>query len=342
MAFVYTNQYEYKIVEFVNSVNDLIIPDAQEFTYYNLSVWNRTIGKLFESIAYSIKSFMIGCEDKKRIFNISRERSISYDDLLTAEYSTDEIVNYNNWFNFHYELGDYYYLFVGNKILAEENYLKAIEIHNHPIAMHDLAYNIYYLSGKYEAAKDLFIKSANRGYVFAMLHLGDYYLQQEKEYPKALEWYLKAFKKNEKLAAPYLGNYYSNIEKNYDEAIRYYLIDKQYNARFVNINIGNTYWKKGDLESAVFYFLEAASAGFTNGMTRLGNYYQEVVKDYNTAKQWYIKAIENNNIDAMECMAKFYETIEINPEETNKYRKMITDTINRIFSDTAKILSIDV
>ena len=163
-----------------------------------------------------------------------------------------------------------------------------------------------------EKSFEWYTKSAEAGDARGMYRLGNAYADGAgtvKDYQQAMKWYQKAADAGEADALGNIGVMYSNgegVAQDYKKALEYFM--KNVEARkesngIMEYNIGNCYeYGEGvekDINEASKWFTKSAEAGFTRGMTSLGDVYyngtQGAEKDYDKAFYWYSKAAKGND-----------------------------------------------
>lgn len=78
--------------------------------------------------------------------------------------------------------------------------------------------------------------------------------------------------------------------------------------------------------------LELAQNGDAKAMLKLGNYYYFPKLDFDSSFNWYQKALDNGNNDALICMARLYEQMDIQavarllPENSESVDYELSDT----------------
>jgi TPR repeat protein len=92
---------------------------------------------------------------------------------------------------------------------------------------------------------------------------------------------------------------------------------------YAKYNLGNYYEnieKNYDLMKK--YFLMAIEKGNAHAMNNLGYHYRNIEKNYDLAKKYYLMAISLGDSDAMYNLGHYYEHIEINYDLSKKYYLM--------------------
>ena len=285
-------------IDRVVSMEELAIPGSPELTNYNYGVYYIYKGEYVKGMTHLVYVAILSGKDN---ISFSRDMTINIKDINTLECTILDIEEYVKWYSYYYDLADYMYLFEFDHSKAEEYYKLAIELHNHPIAMHNLAWNIYYTQNRFDEAEALLLQSAEKGYIHAMVHLGYYYQYAAcnksgteatiETKTKALKWYLKAFEISPKPVAALLGNYYFQVA-DYKTALDYYLIAKKYVGCSINVLLGKCYLEMQDYPSAHKMFYEGAISNQYNCYILLGDYYFQIAKDTEHAWEWYSKAIK--------------------------------------------------
>ncbi|WP_164968569.1 tetratricopeptide repeat protein, partial [Arcobacter defluvii] len=101
-----------------------------------------------------------------------------------------------------------------------------------------------------------------------------YVLQEMKQYDKAIKWCNDSIiQESNKEALFMLGTVYYDVEQ-YNKAIEYYKL--------------------------------SANKGFTDALTNIGYIYEEKLKDYKEAEQWYLKAVKEKSYKGFHGLSYLY------------------------------------
>ena len=210
----------------------------------------------------------------------------------------------------------------------DKNYDKAISWYKKSANKSD-AKAAFFLGGIYDEALDdkeealkWYKVAALKDYPDAMQHLNEM-MEEVHGRSDAIEIYQKAIDKGEEVYwnKQFLANFYFRIDEYqkrnavYEELIKEYPKDK---AKWL-FAMGNVYDKrflnKPDLEYK--YYKQSAELGNVEAMRNLGIYYGDK-GDYETAKEWFIKA------DKPEMVCYMYKEILKDKEKTLAcYKKLI-------------------
>ena len=76
------------------------------------------------------------------------------------------------------------------------------------------------------------------------------------------------------------------------------------------------------------YYLMAIEQGHVGAMNNLGHYYSYIERDYVLMKKYYLMAIEQGDAKAMYNLGHYYEHIEKDDDEMKKYYLMAIDQRN--------------
>ena len=168
--------------------------------------------------------------------------------------------------------------------------------------------NYYKENKNFELMKKYYIMSINDkdsdnlDFIFTMYSFGDYY-KNIKDYEEMKKCYLLAInKENNKYGVIYesginyeFGEYYENIEKNYEEMEKYYLIEinngvvDKFKLKSL-INLGNYYKNINNYDKMKIYYLMAIDMGDHDIMYKLGDYYENIEKNYDLMEKYYSMA----------------------------------------------------
>ena len=154
----------------------------------------------------------------------------------------------------------------------------------------------------YDKMKMYFIMASNEddGEYFSMTLLGKYYKYIEKNYQEMKKFFSMAinhtyYSLDESGINYEFGEYYENIEKNYELMERYYLIEinngiiDKFKLKSL-INLGNYYKYINDYDKMKIYYLMAIDMGDHDIMYKLGDYYENIEKDYDLMEKYYSMA----------------------------------------------------
>lgn len=182
-------------------------------------------------------------------------------------------------------------------------YKKALESGNAQAAL-DLS-SLDFIGGKDEARK-WYEKAAKLGHPYGILMQGAYAENTDNNPTKAMEYYQQAADLGIVEGLNCMGYIYETgkgVPKDAKKAESYYLkASKKADGGFAMLQIGKLYQygENGiikNLKTAMQWYLKAVEKKDTEAMRYIGWIYQqglgEYVKDYNKAEQWYQKAIEN-------------------------------------------------
>ena len=232
-----------------------------------------------------------------------------------------------------YNLGNYYKYIEKDYELMKKYYLMAIDVGDSD-AMNNLGNYYQDVEKDYELMKKYYSMAIDDGNSDAMINLATYYQDVEKDYPEMKKYYLMAIDAGNKFAMYNLAYYYQYVEKDYSEMKKYYgmAIDAGYtNAMYI---LGNYYYLiEKDYQLMKQYYLMAIDVinqnimdnldnldnlnhslmnyCLSSCMNNLGYYYQEIEKDYQMMKQYYLMAIEKNCLKAMDNLENYYSDNDV-------------------------------
>jgi len=187
----------------------------------------------------------------------------------------------------------------------------------------------------YDLVIPLWEKLAQKGNSWAMRNLGLIY-EVKKDNDKAKEWYLKAIKNNNGVAAEDLakidkenarkyyekaaqlgypiglfweGVYAELYDKNQTKAMSYYQQAADLGSAVAFYKIGEKYYDAKDYTKAFPYLKKAVAKGSFSSMHKMGMLYfvgGGVEKNTALAMEYWLKAANNGNSDAMHSIASVY------------------------------------
>ena len=258
-----------------------------------------------------------------------------------------------------YYLGESYFAGEGverNYALAVEWYQRAADS-GHVEAMSRLG-NCYFggtgVEQDYDQAVKWYRKAEEAGDAEAMYRLGECYFSGrgvKQDYEQAVEWYQKAADAGSIAAMLRLGERYRvgrGVEQDYTQAIEWYEraldegsadSDTAFNTDYVSTKLVECYYLLGenyftgdgveqDYAQALEWYQKAADAGNAEAMNRLGDCYfhgRGVEADYAQAMEWYQKAADAGNAEAEERLAEYSsqeaETRQDDAQTLEEYRQ---------------------
>ncbi|WP_425148265.1 tetratricopeptide repeat protein [Deinococcus sp.] len=169
-----------------------------------------------------------------------------------------------------------------------------------------------------EAAKWL-KKSADLGYVDAMMELGIIYENGDNNMPgdiyaQALSWYKKAAAKGNSDGQYKIGNFYKfgfGVKKDDVQAVSWYRQAAAQGNKYAQYELGNLYEYgnniKKDYGQALALYRKSALQGNVRAQVSLGEMYEEgkgVPKDLKLALQWCQKAADTGDDNRAGCVKR--------------------------------------
>ena len=136
----------------------------------------------------------------------------------------------------------------------------------------------------------------------------------EKNLGKALEYYRSAADKGSAVSMFYLGFMYfsgDGVEKNIEESKKWLLKAGEAGLSYGFSNLGGLYNMSEDYSIAMEYFRKAADMGNGEAMCQIGLLYYSgkgVAKNIDTANQWYLKAGEAGDSNGYLNLANNYKS----------------------------------
>ena len=224
--------------------------------------------------------------------------------LMAVEYSSIYYIQLATFFN---DIRDYEN--------AKKYYLMTIEHeHNNGFALNSLG--IYFCIKKnYKKGKKYFLLAVKHGNPIALNNLGCYYFEHKNDNKKAEMYYLNAIDHGYFEAIYNLARLYFII-KDYENAEKYYLMIIEYSNPYVmdflnnypdyvkNYENAEKYYsmaiKYHDYQTLAKFIIRSGNIKvvekFKNlAMFDLSYYYQNIKKDYNYAKKYYLMTVEHGH-----------------------------------------------
>lgn len=217
-----------------------------------------------------------------------------------------------------------------NLQLAKEWYIRGSKLGDSD-SMNNLG-SLYESEAEYSLAINWYQKAADCGNDEAMKNLGMMYSYGkgvEENDDIARKWWIKAADAGNTAAMSFLGLIYelgTGINQNLQTAIDWYTKGAQLgNADCMN-SLGNIYRKQENYLLAMEWYTKAVNTEDENSdaMNSLGLMYyngEGVSEDEETAKKWFIRAAENNNISAINNLGWLYKQDEDYVQSVYWYQK---------------------
>lgn len=217
-----------------------------------------------------------------------------------------------------------------NLQLAKEWYIRGSKLGNSD-SMNNLG-SLYESEADYSLAINWYQKAADCGNDEAMKNLGMMYSYGkgvEENDDMARKWWTKAADAGNTAAMSFLGLIYelgTGVNQNLHTAIDWYTKGAQLgNADCMN-SLGNIYRKQENYLLAMEWYTKAVNTEDENSdaMNSLGLMYyngEGVSEDEETAKKWFIRAAENNNINAINNLGWLYKQDEDYVQSVYWYQK---------------------
>ncbi|WP_137156496.1 tetratricopeptide repeat protein [Rhizobium sp. FKL33] len=186
----------------------------------------------------------------------------------------------------------------------------------------------------YEASAKAFEKARAGGVAEATVQLGDAYAMGygvRRDPVKALEFFREADAAGEADGADGVGLAYENgwgVDADLKEARKWYERAAKLGSAWGRLHLANLLMSNGgedDATEAVRNYRAAAEASLDAGQLGLGNAYSEgrgVPKDARLAKDWFERAIANNNPQAMNNLGVLYLEGALSPDGKTSNREM--------------------
>ncbi|QKF78021.1 tetratricopeptide repeat protein [Arcobacter defluvii] len=137
--------------------------------------------------------------------------------------------------------------------------------------------------------------------------IGYAYANKLQDYEKALQWFeysnsMKPTADNSAYAC-----YVLQEMKQYDKAIKWcndsIIQESNKEALFM---LGTVYYDVEQYNKAIEYYKLSANKGFTDALTNIGYIYEEKLKDYKEAEQWYLKAVKEKSYKGFHGLSYLY------------------------------------
>lgn len=210
--------------------------------------------------------------------------------------------------------------------LAIKYYQMAISVDNHESSIINLAYIYAYEQIDWELAKKYFDLAIEiHSSVKAMYALGQYY-QDSKNFDQMKTYYEMADSIGNHVPSQIrLAMHYKHVEPNV-ELMEHYFIKAiaQGDGTAMN-NYGDYFETIGELETAKKYYLEAIDNNCPHGYYSLGYLYEFEENNYTEAKKYYELAIAHGVTEAYYYLGNLYDEIENNKEKALEYFNLIVE-----------------
>lgn len=162
-------------------------------------------------------------------------------------------------------------------------------------------------------------KAANKGYVDAIVRLGEYYRDGsyvDQDYNKALQLFQKAAAKGSATATYRIGGLYyrgNGVNQDYAKALEWYekahILGNIYAGYSIGYCYAEGYGVTKDCPKGISWYELSGKRGYASAYNSIGNIYYWgncVTKDYKKAAFYYSKAAEGDVIVAMNNLANTY------------------------------------
>ncbi len=208
--------------------------------------------------------------------------------------------------------------------LAIKYYTMAISIDNHESSMINLGYIYAYEKINWELAEKYFELAIEiHKSVKAMYALGHHY-EEEKDYNKMKLYYEMAEHIGNYLPSLIsLAMYYKHIERDVQSMEIYFFKAIAKGSGIAMNNYGDYFESIGQLETAKKYYLDAVENNCPHGYYSLGYLYEFEEKNYPEAKKYYELAVEHGVTEAYYYLGNFYDEVENNKEKALEYFKLV-------------------
>ena len=300
-------------------------------TNFKITKYDRYIIKKYNKYLYKIYNNVLvdkiyNNETLNRIvsilFFIKKDfNKINVPEILTIYYlDTYDLINAHKYYNDNYYDNIIYY-FKNDCYRSALFYDKFVECSDQGDSNYLIAIELY----------KLFIKKNKSTNLNIYLSIGICYYNLEK-YDKAINYFLLSYQndkhKKDNVLLYYIAEYYYNIKKNYSLSKKYLLLS----AKHGNINaldgLGIYYENKiKDIDTALRYYNLACTYNHPASQLNLGNYYYSK-GNYDESLKYYFLAINNKQSNdkliglAYYNIGKHYDSNVINFNKAIKYLKL--------------------
>ena len=168
----------------------------------------------------------------------------------------------------------------------------------------------------YDKSFYYYLKAADQGDAIAQIKAGKYYLCGLNEWDAACRMFKRAAEQGNTSAFALLGdcfNYGYGVSSNFDESVKWYqkavdLGDEYAKNKLEELYANESYarFEFGDFEGALRMYLPSAKHGNSYAQYMSGLCYEKL-GDCIRAFEWYLKAAEQQELDAQIALARFYE-----------------------------------
>jgi TPR repeat protein len=155
----------------------------------------------------------------------------------------------------------------------------------------------------YKKAIHCFLKAIEKGHIEAMLHLGNVYYYELKNYKDAEKYYLLAVKDGEEQMHSKVSLFRNFLSKTFENRL-------------------GTAIKRKESPGAPKPSLNAVKKTTAEAMFQLGNLYTKELKDYESARIFYMMAVKADHVDAMGHLGLLYHYMLKDYEKAAKYYRM--------------------
>ena len=259
--------------------------------------------------------------------------------LLATEYG-----NYKGY----YTLAEHYTKDIPQKI----NYLESGALHDDTDALYALS--SMYFSRNQAYSLHLLEKAAELGDKRAQTFLGDIhagltYTPKYKDLNKALEWYEKAAEKGDNTAQKNLALLYlygQGAQQDYEKAAYYFKKSADQNdlesqlilAMLVMYDRGLSIHEYGSKQHSIDTITELAQNGYVEAQVELGRLYLlglGVLQNYQTAAEWFQKAVNQSDRLAKYQLGLLYATGNGVPKNYKKAKELFYQSRYTEYLDTS-------
>lgn len=163
----------------------------------------------------------------------------------------------------------------------------------------------YLINKKYDLAEKYYKMVADCGTASEIYKLAKMYYDINK-YDLAEKYYLMAIEKGNNVAMNSLGVFYETIKKNNELAKKYYEMAVDYGNACALHNLAGIYRDAKNYDLAEKYFLMAIEQDIVYAMNSYGIFCENIKKNYELAEKYYKMALDQDSIEAINNLGSLY------------------------------------
>jgi TPR repeat protein len=165
-----------------------------------------------------------------------------------------------------------------------------------------LYYNKFEAYGKAEKS---FLEGVKYGDTQSLFYLGNLYYAFKYDIKKSIAYYERSYEAGNSVAARNLGTMYEE-RKQYDKAIEWYSRSAERGDREALLGLGHSLRKQGDIDLALKTYHTLGDLGDVRGYTSIGIYYKKN-QEYDKAEKAFKECIDKGYGDCASGLGVMYE-----------------------------------